>query len=304
MAHIVGHVDEDEEESLDDFLRCLFDPECADNLTSNLDGDTAVDRTSSSATDTFTRETVDEITNQIRSVFFAVPTPEEFLDDFGNAFAGFAANAADAGLAGGDLAQLQDPASGFMQKMLGEFMGEIAQRAAKGDEVFELAGLGGETKKVGDRPGQRIETESERKTRIESEASGGGSSTTVTTPVGEEAEGAAAGGADGTSRAEQEATTRTVKESTSDVTDRTVESDSSRVFEETEQIFQRPSITPVLRFTPSDFLLQRFASETAEGASPEEKRERFLGKLSTELRTSAPKVRPRGGSTSISARRT
>lgn len=294
-----------EEEEFANLLDCLRDPDCRDSLTADDDsgagGDTAVDRTSSSATDTFTRETVDELTKQTRRVFFAVPTPEEFLDDFGNAFAGFAANAADAGLSGGDLQQLQDPASGFMQKMLGEFMGEIAQRAAKGDEVFELAGLGGETKKVGDRPGQRIETESERRTRIESESSGGGSSTTVTTPVGEEAEGAAA---DGASRAEREATTRTVRESTSETTDRTVESESRTTFEETEQIFQRPNITPVLKFAPSDFLLQRFASETAEGASPEEKRERFLGKLATELRTSAPKVRPRGGSTAISARRT
>ena len=302
MPHFPGHEEDADTNDLlsgGELVACMLDPECAAKLVSNLGGDTgdtAVDRTTQTARDTFTRETVDEITNQIQRVFFAVPTPEEFLNDFGNAFSGFVANAAEAGLGGSDLQQLQDPRSGFMQQMLSEFMGEISQRAAKGEEIFELAGLGGEPEKVGDRPGQRVETETERTTRLETEAATRGTTRTITTPV-DGVEGGAAGEEAG------EPVTRTTTEAGGETGTTETEAERRSVFEETEEIFQRPNITPIFKFSPSNFLLQRFGGETAEGATPEEKRDRFLGRLSTELRTSAPKVRPRETSVAVSARR-
>ena len=71
------------------------------------------------------RETIrsDESITQRTRVFLDIPTPEEFLDDFSNAFSGFAQRMVQGGLSGADLNTMLDPSSGFMQSMLGEYMG-------------------------------------------------------------------------------------------------------------------------------------------------------------------------------------
>jgi hypothetical protein len=306
MSHEPGHPEE-EDGNLGNLANLIVfcqnnrdAPECA--FMADVGGgaeDTAVSRTTTTAQDSFTKETTDEIIQQTQRVFFAVPTPEEFLNEFGNAFSGFIANAEEAGLSGGDINQMRDPSSGFMQQMLDEYRGELAQMAARGEDPFELAGLGGEQVQVGERPGQRVETETERVSRLETEAATRGGSTTITTPLGTTAgEGGEAQEPSGPP------STRTVTEGGTETGTAVSTADRTRTFEETEEIVQRPNITPIFKLSPTTFFLQRFNPGPVEGETPEEGRERFLGKLATELRASAPRQRPRGGSVAVSARRT
>jgi hypothetical protein len=207
-------------------------------------------------TGTTTRE-FDEFIKQITRVYIDVPTPEEFLDDFGNALAGYAQDMVEAGMSQGDLNLMLDPTTGFMQTMLNEYTGNLAQRAAAGEDIFEVAGVGGEEQLLGTRTGEVTVQDITRMTRTRAEE--------VLRESGEQVT------EESLQRIIDEDTQRqqeTIRETTDQVTtterDETVTETGERRFEETEALISRPRLTPVYKFSPSDFLTERFGDDIGQ----------------------------------------
>lgn len=252
-------------------------------------GETEIDSTRTTTTQSL------ELIKQISREYIDVPTAEEFLDNFETAFSGFAANAAEAGMSSADIDTLLDPRSGFMQSMLQEYMGNLAQRAQAGEDIFEVVGVGGQEERLGTRTGDITETAIGRMTRTEAEQ--------ILTERGEEITSESIQSTiDEDFQTRQETMATTTEETTTSTQEEITGETGTTRFEETEELFSRPRVTPVFRFSPTEFLLTRFASGT-EG-TPEEVKERFIGALTTQLRASSPRQVNRGGTVAIAARRT
>ncbi len=245
----------------------------------------------------------EEIIEQVQREFFDVQTPEDFLDDFMTSFSGFAVNAAAAGLSDADFEQMIDPRSGFMQQMLTEFIGEQAKRAlASGETPFETVGVQGEPEFLGTREGDVSETSFRRVTRTEAEEQLRRDGVEVTeesiTQLIEQDAAQQQTSAQSTRTSETD-DRQTTTEDTTDVDTGTTQ------FTQELEVFSRPRIDQVFKFSPTDFFLSKFA--LPEGLEQDKAgTEKFLGMISTQIRAAAPRVRPGGGgptSTSISARR-
>jgi hypothetical protein len=233
--------------------------------------------------------TSEEVISQINREYFEVETPEKFLDTFMNAFAGFALSASEAGLGGADLETMLDPGSGFMQSMLTEYIGRQAQIAASGENPYEVVGVGGGEEFLGERTGDVSKTEIKRMTRVEAEETLRRQGQTVTSENIQRT-------IDDDFQSQQSALTTTSTGETKTDTDTSSEQLSTSEFTETEQIFSRNRLDQVFKFSPSDFLKGRFNAEELD--------ESAVGRIATEIRASAPRRRPIGGTqTAISARR-
>lgn len=236
-----------------------------------------------------------ELVEQISREYIDVPTNEEILDNFETAFSGFAANASEAGLSQADIQTMLDPRSGFMQSMLQEYMGEIAQRAQAGEDLFEVVGVDGGEEFLGTRTGDVVSETIGRMSRTQAEE--------VLRERGEQVTNESVQRTiDEDFQQQQSSLSETTDQTTTQTEETTSGTTGQTRFEGTEEIFRRPRVTPTFAFSPTEFFLTRFAPGT-EG-TPEEVRERFLGQMATEIRASAPRQRPGGGSVAISARRT
>lgn len=230
---------------------------------------------------------IDESVNQITRTFFEVPTAEAFLNSFSNAFAGFAQRLGEAGLSGADIKNMLDPASGFMQNLLTDYMGDIAERAAKGENPFEVVGLEGDPEFLGERAGRKTERDIVRITETEAEQILRDRGQTVTSEsinsvIDEDFQSKQSTLAASTDN------TATTKEST------TTKVTGKESFEEIEQLFRRPELASVFKFSPTDFLQERFGAD--EGGLS-------VGRVATAVRANAPRRRPIGSSVAVSARR-
>jgi hypothetical protein len=229
----------------------------------------------------------DELIKQVSRVYVDVPTPEEFLDDFSNAFVGYAQDMVEAGMSQGDINLMLDPGTGFMQTMLNEYMGNLAQRAARGEDLFDIAGLEGAPELVGTRPGAVTEQEITRMTRTQAEQ--------VLKERGEEVTNESVQSViDDDFQQRQSAMTARMEETVVTTTEETLTETGERRFEETEEIFQRPRVTPIFKFSPGEFLQERFGDD--------------LGQLSVQIRGrkgEAARIRQTAaGGPVVSARRT
>ncbi len=286
-------------------VECILNPSApgCDEVLAAATGDTPtgdeppVDTSTTTTTDrnveqdSVTMRVVDSITQTTQQVFFNVPTAEQFLNEFENSFAGFAANAAAAGLGSADVQQMLNPQSGFMQQLFQSYIGEITQRALNDEDPFVLQGQDGQTPvAIGERPGPTTTTEEDRTTETTEETD-----TTVTEDTRS------------TTRAEDEAQQRDQQGTTREQTRATGTEESTFRGEETitEELFQRDAIQPIFRLTPTNFFLQQFGTNVTDDLGEgKEARDKFIGILATQIRASAPRIRPRGGSpTSISTRR-
>ncbi|KKN84469.1 hypothetical protein LCGC14_0289310 [marine sediment metagenome] len=286
-------------EDMESLLDCISAGNSVDEC---MDADAGDDGQATSSTGTRTEDsqvqeqltgtekiTSEEVISQLNREYFEVETPEKFLDTFMNAFAGFALSASEAGLEGGDLATMLDPGSGFMQTMLTEYIGRQAQIAASGENPYESVGVGGGEEFLGERTGDVSRTDIRRMTRVEAEQQLRRDGKSVTTESIQSA-------IDEDFRSQQSALTTTSTEETKTETDTSTEQISSSEFTETEQVFSRNRLDQVFKFSPTDFLKGRFNAEELD--------ESAVGRIATEIRASAPRRRPIGGTqTSISARR-
>jgi hypothetical protein len=203
-----------------------------------------------------TTTTQDEFIRQISRTYIDVPTAEEFLNNFENAYAGFLQGMRETGLSQTDITAALDPGSGIMDTFMDEYMGELAQRAARGEDIFEVVGLEGEPVLIGERPGEVTTTEITRMTTTEAERVLRESGQEVT----QESVSQLITADEEEQRRRQEAMTTTT---TTDQTVRETEEETTRFagerrFEETEQLFERPRVVPVFKFSPTEFLQERF----------------------------------------------
>ena len=214
--------------NLDDIIAALVDERLAE--TSQATAAASVSASTSTRTTTSTQSS---ITEQISKRFFDVPTPEEFLNDFEVAYGGFLEKMRDSGLGSSQIALALDPATGLMDRLMAEYMGGLAERANAGEDIFGLVGTEEDFELIRTEPGTESETKGETVTKATGE--------TVTRADGE-----------------------VVSEGTQvDVSKGTSES----VFKEKTQVFARPKIAAVFKFSPTDFLEERFHGDAGELAT-------------------------------------
>ncbi len=204
--------------------------------------------------------------------FVSVPTPEKFLDNFQTGFNTFIANAVQSGALSQRDANL---AFENMDSFFGEYIAELGQRAARGEDIFEVTGVDVPEEVLGTRPGQRVDQ----------------TTTTEREVTGQETVGAT-GRATSTEEGEEPATTDTTSQGTT--TQDTQTEEERRIREETtEEIVRRPELAPIAKLSPIDFLGERFQTG---------------GALSTAIRTRkgerTRQAQTATGGPSISARRT
>jgi hypothetical protein len=209
-------------------------------------------RTASSSTTTTTSTSTSKTTGkrttsteQISRRFFDVPTTEEFLNDFETAFGGFLGNMRASGLGSGDINLALDPATGLMDLLLSDYMGNIAQRAAAGEDIFELVGTEEDFKLIREEPGTESVTRGEDVSVTEGETTSESRTGGTTTAEGEEGP-VSTSTSTSTSRGKQRSESRQTSESR---------------FEETVQVLSRPKIAAVFKFSPTEFLAERFKDD-------------------------------------------
>ena len=93
----------------------------------------------------FRTDTTRSVTETIRR-YVDVPTAAQFLDDFETGTNTYLAGLRDAG----QISQFDmDLARGQMGSLLDDYLGELGQRAARGEDIFEVVGLAGEIERLG-----------------------------------------------------------------------------------------------------------------------------------------------------------
>ena len=186
-----------------------------------------------------------------RREYLDIPTPEEFLDQFSVALATHTQQLVEAGELDRDTAQwiMDNP-----DLLFDEYIGEMGQRAAAGEQIFEPVGLEGEPELAGVRPGRQevrdvattrgALTETLTQAQQTAQATRGG----ITTPA---------------------ATQRTTQEQTR-LTER---QRLGATFAETEEVYTRPKLGYVYAVSPLDWLTEfKPATEITYGATREKGR--------------------------------
>jgi hypothetical protein len=221
--------------------------------------------TTSMSTSATTGTTVGEsisITEQISRRFFDVPTPEKFLDNFEIAYGGFLENMRDSGLGPGDIGLALDPATGLMDLLLGEYMGGLAQRAAAGEDIFSIVGTEEDFELLRTEPGTESVTR-EKSESVSTSRTGGTSSSKSEKETGEVFDVAGdtqsvvpgktvTSTSTGESRSTSQQTSRQTREST---------------FKGVTELLSRPETAAVFKFSPTDFLQERFNGDAGELAT-------------------------------------
>ena len=178
------------------------------------------------------------ITEQISRRFFDVPTPEKFLDDFEVAYGGFLDGLREKGLGPDSIGLALDPVSGIMDLLMDEYMGGLAAKAAAGEDIFSLVGTEEDFKLLRTEPGN----ESIRRDTDSSVETTQGSSTGSTS---------SSTGSSSTSKGS------TSGKSTSEGT-------GTSIVKGKTEVLSRPEIASVFKFSPTDFLEERFHGDAGE----------------------------------------
>lgn len=198
------------------------------------------------------------ITQQISRRFFDVPTEEEFLNNFENAFSGFLRGMGEKGLGGNDISLALDPATGLMDMLLADYMGNIAQRADQGEDIYELVGTEANYGLIRHEPG----SESVTRGRGHQETRGGTTETGETVSTDTSVSGKPGEEGKVTSTSEQVSTRENIS-TQEHITDDTRESR----FREITEVLARPQIAAVFKFSPTEFLEERFQGDAGELAT-------------------------------------
>lgn len=186
-----------------------------------------------------------------RREYLDIPTPEEFLDQFSVALATHTQGLVEAGELDRDTAQwiMDNP-----DLLFDEYIGEMGQRAAAGEQIFKPVGLEGEPELAGVRPG-RQETRDVATTR---------GAITETLTQAQQAAQATRGGITtpaATQRTTQERVQLTERERL------------GATFAETEEVYTRPKLDYVYAVSPLDWLAEfKPATEITYGAEREKGR--------------------------------
>lgn len=215
-------VGQNPEDTVGGFLESLGIPS---NVASNL------------ARNIITTFTSNVTTVQRARRYVDVPTPEEFLNDFETGVRGFLSDLVRSGQLDFSDAQLMlDPATGVLDTLLDQYLGELASRASQGEDIFEVVGVEGTPQRLGEREGRVTETEAqiERETKLEQRQTEG-----VSQVIGGEQ----------VSTQQQQTLAQQQKET----------GVQKEQFQETEEIFRRPNIAITFKLSPLDFLKREYS---------------------------------------------
>ena len=181
------------------------------------------------------REMVGRTEEVTTARYLDIPTPEEFLDDFSVALATHVQGLVEAGELGRDTAMwiMENP-----NVVLTDYLGELGQRAAAGEEIFAPVGLEGEPELLGERPGRQEAGVTETKRGSVTEAVSQAQQTALATQAG----------------VSQVAGTATT---TREKTVRDEEQVVGAKLKETEEVFARPRLGYVSKMSPLEFLAEQ-----------------------------------------------
>lgn len=221
-------------------------------------GPTTTTSKSTSSTSGSTISKQFSVTEQISRRFFDVPTEEQFLNNFETAYGGFLQTMRDQGLGTSQIALALDPASGIMDILMGEYMGDLAQRAEAGENIFELVGTEEDFDLIRTEPGGESITKGGSESQSKSSTTGGSSS--QSTKEGGQVDEA---GDTLSSVPGKEVTGKSSGSSASGSTSSSKGTSESK-FSETIEILSRPQISAVFKNSPNDFLAAKFEGD--EGA--------------------------------------
>ena len=211
-------------------------------------GASSISRDITRTTTTDITETgVSNVARQTRR-YIDVPTPEEFLNQFQNAFATHLKNIT--GMQGVSRLAAQF-AIDNMEMFLTDYLGTLGQAAARGEDIFSVVGATGEPQFLGARPGAQI---TERTT---------GQKTTAGTQLSEEQTkqieslqktlaGAGLSGSEQSDIVERVRAQFTTK-TTTDLTENLAE---------TEDVFRRPNLAYIFKLSPLAHLQKQWTPES------------------------------------------
>ena len=202
------------------------------------------------------------ITEQISRRFFDVPTPEKFLDNFEIAYGGFLENMRDSGLGTGDIGLALDPATGLMDMLLGEYIGGLAQRAAAGEDIFELVGTEEDFELLRTEPGTESITKGESE-QISTSKTGGETVSVTEKETGEVFDIAK----DMVSKILGKTVTSTATGKTTATSEQISKMKSESTFKGVTEVLARPEISALFKFSPTEFLDERFKGDAGEMAT-------------------------------------
>jgi len=181
--------------------------------------------------ETINRTSTRNVNRQVRR-YVDVPTPEEFLDDFRTGMSTYLK-----GLGGGISRNAGMWLMENMDMFLNDYLGDLGTRAARGEQVFKVVGLGGEVTPLGTRPGQVIGTQ--------------GTGTTVQTTQGTQTIGTQGTAQKPGGQVESVGGAQTTQ--TTQGTQTVNETENENI-NETENIYARPNLTTVHAISPMDFM--------------------------------------------------
>jgi len=204
------------------------------------------------------------ITEQISRRFFDVPTPEKFLDSFEISFGGFLENMRDTGLGSGDIGLALDPATGLMDRLMAEYMGDLAQRAERGEDIFEIVGTEEDFNLLRTEPGMESSTKGTSEETSQSQS--GGTTTGQSGKKGPQTGAQAAQEQRGGPGAPPTVTSTSTGKSGS-TSKQTSKGTFESKFSEVVEVLSRPEISAVFKFSPGDFLSERFHGDAGELAT-------------------------------------
>lgn len=201
--------------------------------------------TSSSTGSTISKQT--SVTEQISRRFFDVPTEEQFLDNFEIAYGGFLEKMRDQGLGGQFITLALDPATGLMDRLMSEYMGDLALRAERGESIFELVGTEEDFELIRTEPGSESITKGTSESISKSQTKGVSGGKTV--------------------RDEDAEVTSKTSGASASTSEQVSKGTSESKFNEIVEVIARPEISAVFKFSPGDFLADRFHGDEGELAT-------------------------------------
>ena len=210
------------------------------------------------------RDDTDRIINRTITRFIQVPTAEEVLDDFDIAFEGWLGSMSQAGLSDIDVARARELRNDF----LGDYLGELANRALAGEDPFTVVGVEGERIFLGEVEGAVTIEEGRAVTREEVDRQTREDVNRQVDSQGTVSQGATQAGETQVSTDQSTQREQTTIDEQTKLQQETVGLETTETeITETERIVQIPNITPVRAFSTTEFLANRFGGDTGKIAT-------------------------------------
>lgn len=196
-----------------------------------------------------------EIIRQTVRRYIDIPTPEQVLDDFETGVSAYMDALVQAGaMSRSDQALAM---STMMPVFLSDYLADLGQRAARGEDIYRVVGVEGEPEFIGTRAGEVSDTiiDEETRRRGKTTTDEAGTTTSSSTSTGTAKQGGESQQNTRSEVAQRSETTTTRKQEDTTETGRT-----RRRTEQTEEIFARPELARVRAISPAAFMMNKYGN--------------------------------------------